>query len=324
MTAMVADRLARAMLGVVLVALAPAPARAQDGAFHYQIVVADVARYLDDRDAPIRPGRVAFDWVTLPARPEVGTRLHSELFETYGGFRLGYHLQGTLRERLPSGMINEESLADVTITYTDDARDGVAAERTPTEALIARLPDEPFAVDLRSRRDKGPFVVITPSMKWLIRRGTEAREALHARLDDPRIQNQVAVVLGAIGDATSARLLLERFPDDPVVYYPDVPTDTAAIRRTCFEMALTHLTGHDPSWGVIDVEALGLDPEAPVDRRSLRDRWRAWWDATPPERRVVEDRPTPSWAPRPVYRDAAVAARAREAFVREPWRRRSP
>ena len=50
----------------------------------------------------------------------------------------------------------------------------------------------------------GELIDFSPPMKKLIKVGAPARAALHRLVDDKQIQNEVVLVLGAIGDETAA------------------------------------------------------------------------------------------------------------------------
>ena len=60
----------------------------------------------------------------------------------------------------------------------------------------------------------GEVLSFSRPMMELISLGDEARPALHRRLADPHVQNEVALVLGAIGDETTVPLLIDAFPTE--------------------------------------------------------------------------------------------------------------
>src|SRR5262249_29603662 len=91
---------------------------------------------------------------------------------------------------------------------------------------------------------------------------------LHQKLNDPNIQNEVVLVLGAIGDRTTVPLLIESYPEDDV---RGKDADEARWMRTiCFTFALTYLTG----------EPIGRSRWGADCNPKNRQLWREWWQRT--------------------------------------------
>src|SRR5688572_15008994 len=59
----------------------------------------------------------------------------------------------------------------------------------------------------------GELLSYSPPMKKLIALGDAARETLHRRLGEEQIQNEVVLILGAIGDESTVDLLVNAYPD---------------------------------------------------------------------------------------------------------------
>jgi hypothetical protein len=81
----------------------------------------------------------------------------------------------------------------------------------------------------------------------LIALGDAAREPLHRRLGDERIQNEVVFILGAIGDDSTIPLLIDAYPDPALPKEPPGASryDPGRLKLICFSHALTYLT-HQP------------------------------------------------------------------------------
>src|SRR5262249_50933854 len=119
----------------------------------------------------------------------------------------------------------------------------------------------------------------------LIRLGDRARPALHRVLGDEAIQNEVILVLGAIGDRSTVPLLIDAYPADDV--RGSGPENPRWIRVMCFSFALPYLTGQQIGR---DREGADFDPQ----NRALWRRWWAWhgWTFS-----VPAAKPNASWVP---------------------------
>jgi hypothetical protein len=90
----------------------------------------------------------------------------------------------------------------------------------------------------------GEILEYSAPMNELIALGDAAREPLHQRIGDEQIQNEVVLILGAIGDDNTVPLLIDAYPE---LDLPDKPADTwppdaARLKLICFSHALTYLT----------------------------------------------------------------------------------
>jgi hypothetical protein len=117
----------------------------------------------------------------------------------------------------------------------------------------------------------GERLSVSRPMKSLVARGNEVLPALHNRLADRRVQNEVALILGSIGDETSVPLLIDYFPTDvPEIVEGsiyDLDPDSVRLKYFCFTHALIELTGTrigHSRWGS------DCDP-------GNRARWQEWW-----------------------------------------------
>jgi HEAT repeat protein len=115
----------------------------------------------------------------------------------------------------------------------------------------------------------GEILKYSPPMEKLIALGDAAREPSHQRLGDERIQNEIVLVLGAIGDDSTVPLLIDAYPDSVVQREPpdSARTDPVRLKLICFSHALTYLTHEGISrsrWGT---------DFTPGNRK----KWQEWW-----------------------------------------------
>jgi uncharacterized protein (TIGR02996 family) len=184
------------------------------------ILVEDVSRYLTDPSMPVRKGTVPFVWTDLARAGEPGAgpvEVEAAYQWTFNGFTLGYTLTGTLDrtklERLRPPL-TDRNLRDVRIGYSDDWLKASQPDAPGVDELIGRLRQPSNRLDWHGGAfvPGGELIDFSPPMKQLILRGAAARAALHRLLDDPQIQNEVVLVLGAVGDETTVPLLIDRYP----------------------------------------------------------------------------------------------------------------
>jgi HEAT repeat protein len=115
----------------------------------------------------------------------------------------------------------------------------------------------------------GELIEYSWPMKRLIDIGDVAREPLHGRLADEGVRNEVALVLGEIGDETTVPLLIEAFPEPqaPPAPFDYANPDPAQVSAICFTRALRELTG----------QSFGVGRFGPEVEPGTRQQWRDWW-----------------------------------------------
>jgi hypothetical protein len=131
----------------------------------------------------------------------------------------------------------------------------------------------------------GEMLAFSQPMKELIRLGDRARPSLHQHLADESIQNEVVLVLGAVGDRATVPLLIEAYPEDDVRRLSSA--DPRWTKVVCFTFALTYLTGQPigrSRWGA------DCDP----GNRAL---WRRWWQVHGEAFSVPAEKPKATWVP---------------------------
>lgn len=115
----------------------------------------------------------------------------------------------------------------------------------------------------------GEILEFTPPMRQLISLGDAARQPLVRRLNEDGIQNEVALVLGEIGNEATVPVLIESFPEFnvPLKQYNYDDTDPALLNVVCFTKALRELTG----------QRIGSSELGTEFRAGLKQEWRNWW-----------------------------------------------
>jgi hypothetical protein len=144
-------------------------------------------------------------------------------------------------------------------------------------------------------------------MRKLVMLGDAARSRLeHCFLADPRVHNEVALVLGAIGDERTAALLIDCYPEDgadPRAFWKDA----RARQVVCLSFALSHLTA----------ESIGRSREGANGSSANRDLWRRWWAQTRDTFKVPAEKPNASWVPHYPNLSDGWAKWARDRFAKE-------
>jgi len=115
----------------------------------------------------------------------------------------------------------------------------------------------------------GEMMHYSRPMERLIALGDAAREPLHQLLGDEEIQNEVVLVLGAIGNERTVELLIETYrdPELPEEYPGVYDLDPGRFKLVCYSHALTYLTHESISrsrWGT---------DYTPGNRK----KWQDWW-----------------------------------------------
>jgi hypothetical protein len=131
----------------------------------------------------------------------------------------------------------------------------------------------------------GEWLEFSAPMKELIGMGSRGREMLHERLSDLETQNEVVLILGAIGDETTVPLLIEAYPQDEIGEHKrDNPK---WMRTICFTFALTYLTA----------QPIGRSRWGADCNPCNRDLWQTWWQENRAKVTIPAVRPNASWVP---------------------------
>jgi hypothetical protein len=273
------------------------------------IMVRDVRRYLNEPGVPARQGDTPFTWSlrsgTLPDGEGAAVPVEAAYERSYNGFTLGYVLSATIDPaRLKKAAITDDDLRDIRIRYHDDWTEASRLDAGAVDGLIADLRgrDNRLAWHGTSITPGGEWIQFSRPMRMLMVIGAAARPPLHRLLNDDRIQNEVALILGAIGDETTVPLLINHYPrkladDDPY-----------QTKMVCFSFALSYLTGQE----------IDRDREGTTLSEANARRWRAWWTGVGPTFRVPVKKPNATWLPSYPILTQEWAVRARSWFVNEP------
>ena len=138
-------------------------------------------------------------------------------------------------------------------------------------------------------------------MRMLILLGPAAREPLHRLLDDNEIQNEVVLVLGAIGDETTVPLLIDRYPRQ-------LDPEKQRFKMVCFSFALAHRTG----------EVLDRDRTGTTICADNAGKWRTWWTKEGRTFRVPAEKPDSSAMPMYPVLTKEWAMQMRSEFAKGP------
>lgn len=271
----------------------------------FTILIEDVGQYLKQADAPKRKGPIKF--TSKGELTEKGSKqvIEATYHYSFNGFDLGYDLTGVLKaDKLEKTELTVSDFAGMTIRYTDDWLESKGLTDKDVKGLIDQLSDP--ANKVRA----GPVIVpggelleFSPPMRKLMILGDKARGPLQARLGDRSVQNEVALILGAIGDETTVPALIQVYPEGD---FRKAKHDSPEyLKGVCMTFALTYLTGQPigrSRWGA------DLQPEN-------NKLWKEWWAKEGKTFKVPAKKPNASWVPSYPILTEEWAARCREEFA---------
>lgn len=282
-----------------------AAARAQST---HVVVVDDPRPYLE-AGIPAKGAPLHFTWSSAVSTPTAGTAIAAVAVQGFtNGLMYGYRLNGVLRVADSTGRLDIGDLSEASIKYTDDLLEAKAATATSVAELIARLyqPEQHLEWSGSSIVPGGECLEFSSVMKLLILRGAEALPALEKLIDDPAIQNEIILILGAVGNERTIPLLIDRFPGDEVVYGEGkFAENPILVRRVCFTFALTYLTGTP-----IGRSRWGTDFGG-----GMQIQWRDWWAKSKGDFRVSARKPNHTWVPGYPQLTEEWAAFVRQEFI---------
>ena len=162
---------------------------------------------------------------------------------------------------------------------------------------------------LGSMNPRGPWFVYSEPMKKLVERGDGIQSRLLPELNDPRIRNEVVLVLARVGDRHAVPRLIELLPTKEDL------TRQEGFTTTCLVFALKELTGL--MQGLAYKFNTKYTPE-------VRVRWQAWHE-TNKDYLYTPPKPKPTlfathWQRVAVDIEAKIAGRPTTAFRNDhPW-----
>src|SRR5262249_2767144 len=188
---------------------------------------------------------------------------------------------------------------------TDDLLEAKGLTDKDVKGLIEQLNDPANKVRLNGIVvPGGEMLTFSPPMKKLMILGEMARGPLQARLDDRRIQNEVALVLGPIADEKAVPALIQVYPEgDLRKAKADRPE---YLKGVCFSFALSYLTG----------QPIGRSREGADLRPENKKLWKEWWSKEGKAFKVRAEKPNATWVPSYPILTEEWAARCREEFAR--------
>lgn len=280
----------------------------------FTVVIDDVGKYLKQDGVPKRKGPVKFNFDGKITKKDGKNVIKASFLRSYNGFRMGYDLTGVLKaDKLEKRELNINDFAQITITYTDDLLDSKGLNEKDVKGLIEQL-NEP------ANKVRVGFVIIpggemlefSPPMKKLMMLADKAHDPLQARLGDQRIQNEVAVILGAIGNETTVPALIQVYPEGNLRKAKEGSPEY--LKGVCLTFALTYLTGQPigrSRWGA------DLKPEN-------KKLWNDWWAKEGKTFKVPAEKPNATWVPEYPILTKEWAGRCREEFAKGEQREQKP
>jgi len=271
----------------------------------FTVLIDDVTKYLKQKDVPIRKGPLRFSFDGKIKERDGKRVIEARLAGGLNGFDLGYTLTGALKsDKPPAKELTASDLADIAITYSDDLLEAKSLTEKDVNSLVEQLKDSTNKVEILAVIiPGGEWLEFSPPMKKLIILGEKARKPLQECLGDKEIQNEVALILGAIGDKTTVPALIDVYPEDDISKAEFNSSDY--MKGVCMTFALTYLTGQP-----IGRSRYGADRE-PGNKKL----WKDWWAKEGKNFKVPATKPNDSWVPEyPVLTDEW-AARCRREFA---------
>jgi HEAT repeat protein len=255
------------------------------------IVVPDVAPYLQNPNAPRNKREIRFQSDGFSGGKQNAKSLEAEWLGGLDGTGMSYALRGQVDpSKISKTTISVEDLTDVRIDYTDDYLLVAGVTEKDIDGLIKQL-YEPAGKVVWNGSCVSPggegFNLTLPVMK-LIYLGEKARPAVQKRLNDPAIQNEVVLILGAIGDKSSISALIDAYPEidrrSKTPLYDNHPLHSKIV---FFTYALTYLTG----------EPIGRSSDGADCHPNNKRLWKEWWRLAEQDFRVTADKLYATWVP---------------------------
>jgi hypothetical protein len=270
------------------------------------ILVDDVSKYIKDANVPMRKGAGRFRVRKLEPIGAV-TQITARDALTYNGFAMEYVLKAKADpEKLKGKALNSRELRDVEITYSDDLLKAKDLSERDLEKLVQLLLEPENLVQWHGTViPGGEMLSFSDPMRKLIILGEKARHRMEQCLADPRIENEAALVLGAIGNEHSITLLIDAYPDSAVRAKGRDHDDAPTAKAVYFTSALTYLTAKS-----IGRSRYGADCK-PENRRL----WKEWWNEERGSFRVPKQKPNATWVPHYPNLSKDWARQARDHFA---------
>jgi len=268
-----------------------------------EVMIDDIAPFLKDLGIPELKGRARFHCSCSAGR------VSGDHGWTINGFSMNLTLEGTLKENDPGiDKVLSSDLKTVHLTYTDDLVEARGVTERDLPGLIEKLHQEQHRVRCNGAMIPGGEVMsFSAPMKQLILLGDKARPALEAALKDEAIQNEVVLILGAIGNEKTVPLLIELYPDSK-----SPSGDPIDFKLVCLAFALPYLTGQE----------IGRSRQGAETDQNYRPIWKEWWQKNGKDFKVSKTKPNATWVP--MYPAFEWAVDFRKQFIRELEKKSKP
>jgi hypothetical protein len=208
--------------------------------------------------------------------------------------------------KLSSNKVDATELCEVQITYTDDLLEAAKLNEGDVEALVQQLYQQENKMEIHGISiPGGELLHFSAPMKKLIMLGERARARLQQYVADPRIQNEVSLVLGAIGNEKTVPLLIDVYPLPIVGVKGEAETDSRHSNAVFMTFALTYLTN----------QPIGRSRGGADCKPENRNLWKAWWSEARLRFKVPKEKTNASWVPSYPWLSQEGAENARKQFV---------
>jgi hypothetical protein len=252
------------------------------------IVVPDVAPYLQNPNAPRYKREIRFQSDGFSGGEQNARSVEAKW---PNGWSMGYILRGQVDpSKISKTTISVKDLTDVRIEYTDDYLLVNGVTEKDIDGLIRQLyePAGKVVWDGSSIWPGGEGFSLTLPVMKLIYLGEKARPSVQKRLSDPAIQNEIALILGAIGDKSSISALIDAYPEidrrSKTPLYDNHPLHSKIV---FFTHALTYLTG----------EPIGRTNGGADCHPNNKRLWKEWWRLAEQDFRETADKLDATWVP---------------------------
>lgn len=283
------------------------PEGKKSNAREFTVVIKDVAKYLKQADVPKRKGPVKFASDGKVTEKDGQKMVEASCRPSFNDFTLGYDLTGVLKaDKLDKKELTDNDFSSITIRYTDDWLDAKDLTEKDVKGLIEQLNDPANKVQYAGTLiPGGERLFFSPPMKKLMMLGKKkAHGSVQDRLGDRRIQNEVALILGAIGDETTVPALIQIQPEKGIDIREAKWDDPDYKRGVCLNFALAYLTG----------QQIGRSREGVDLKAENKGLWKDWWAKHGKTFKVRVEKPNASWVPVYPILTETWAVRCREEF----------
>jgi hypothetical protein len=232
------------------------------------IMVDDVSQYIKDTNVPVRKGAGRFRVRKLEPIGAL-TQITATEALTYNGFAMEYVLTAKADPKVLKGKaISSRELSEAKVIYTDDLLKANGLSEKDLEKLVQLLHEPENRVGWHgSVVPGGEMLDFSAPMKKLIILGDKARHRMEQCLADPRIENEAALVLGAIGNQRTITLLIDSYPETAVRAKARSFGDAATAKAVYFTFALNYVT----------LQKIGFSRWGSDCNPENRKLWKDWW-----------------------------------------------